>query len=559
MVLPPNDRRTAARNFRIQLANDRFAELFNPHTVNGDESHPDRIANFTKGLAHHPTTGEPNAIDYDALKAALDTTQTAPDKLIPIEGITVSAQFDRKYVNPIAGLSFAIEGADSHHRTQPPAPTLNSEEAAAEMAELYWMALLRDIDFDDYHRRNEVQEAVDALNAEFPTIISGPFWPKDSAGNLTHKSIFRGVTPGDNVGPYISQFLLKGTKDELLDRDENDGYVKYGATEIDQRIVVGKKRLDYMTDFQSWLKVQNGVNTFKEPLNDNNAEYFDRKKRFIRNFRDLSTYVHFDALYQAYLTACLYLLTAEYPLSPTNRYPLSPTNPYLNLMKQAGFGTLGDPHILALVPEVATRALQAVWLQKWYVHRRLRPEAFGGLIHVHKSGIKNYAGVINDKILSSSVLDKVKIRNKKINEDHNRGNEGTYLLSQAFSEGSPMHPSYVAGHATVAGACVTILKAWFDESAKIRNPVQANEEGDHLNDYNGPDKNNLTVGGELNKLASNIAIGRNGAGVHYRSDYTESIRLGEEIAHTILVELKEALAEKPNFQYTSFFGGVKTI
>ena len=56
-----------------------------------------------------------------------------------------------------------------------------------------------------------------------------------------------------------------------------------------------------------------------------------------------------------------------------------------------------------------------------------------------------------------------------------------------------------------------------------------------------------------------IAIGRNGAGVHYRSDYTESIRLGEQIAHAILVELKEALAEKPNFQYISFFGGVKTI
>jgi hypothetical protein len=36
------------------------------------------------------------------------------------------------------------------------------------------------------------------------------------------------------------------------------------------------------------------------------------------------------------------------------------------------------------------------------------------------------------------------------------------LLPMAFQEGSPMHPSYGAGHATVAGACVTILKAFFD-------------------------------------------------------------------------------------------------
>ncbi len=33
-------------------------------------------------------------------------------------------------------------------------------------------------------------------------------------------------------------------------------------------------------------------------------------------------------------------------------------------------------------------------------------------------------------------------------------------LPMAFQEGSPMHPSYGAGHATVAGACVTILKAY---------------------------------------------------------------------------------------------------
>jgi hypothetical protein len=33
------------------------------------------------------------------------------------------------------------------------------------------------------------------------------------------------------------------------------------------------------------------------------------------------------------------------------------------------------------VPEVAAIALKSVWLQKWYVHRRLRPEVCGGLVH----------------------------------------------------------------------------------------------------------------------------------------------------------------------------------
>ena len=47
----------------------------------------------------------------------------------------------------------------------------------------------------------------------------------------------------------------------------------------------------------------------------------------------------------------------------------------------------------------------------------------------------------------------------------------------------------------------------------------------------------LTVGGELNKLAYNIALGRNGAGVHYRSDGSWGIKLGEQIALGVLRDM----------------------
>lgn len=107
-----------------------------------------------------------------------------------------------------------------------------------------------------------------------------------------------------------------------------------------------------------------------------------------------------------------------------------------------------------------------------------------------------------------------------------RAKYGSYLLAQAFPEGSPTHPAYGAGHATVAGACVTILKAWFDEDDLIKNPKKPTDDGTMLVDAGGPQ---LTVGGELNKVVANIAIGRNWGGVHYRSDYTESILLGEKI------------------------------
>ena len=44
---------------------------------------------------------------------------------------------------------------------------------------------------------------------------------------------------------------------------------------------------------------------------------------------------------------------------------------------------------------------------------------------------------------------------------------------------------------------------------------------------------------ELDKVAANIAIGRNMGRVHWRSDYTESMRLGEKVAIQLLLEQRE--------------------
>jgi hypothetical protein len=64
----------------------------------------------------------------------------------------------------------------------------------------------------------------------------------------------------------------------------------------------------------------------------------------------------------------------------------------------------------------------------------------------------------------------------------------------------------------------------------------------------------LTVGNELNKLASNIAIGRNAAGIHYKSDMTQGILLGEQVAIDLLKEQAQTFNEKFSFTFTSFTG-----
>ena len=180
-----------------------------------------------------------------------------------------------------------------------------------------------------------------------------------------------------------------------------------------------------------------------------------------------------------------------------------------------------------------------------------RPEEYGGLIQVKQEGVsgtkRDYP--IHPQILNSQALTRT------------RSKFGSYLLPMAFPEGCPTHPSYGAGHATVAGACVTILKAWFKEDAPLPfAPVVPNDDGTQLVPYTGPDAGGLTVAGELNKVAANIANARNMAGVHWRSDYYESIRLGERVALCILKHQSEDYNERGwAFTVTTFDNQKVTI
>jgi hypothetical protein len=75
------------------------------------------------------------------------------------------------------------------------------------------------------------------------------------------------------------------------------------------------------------------------------------------------------------------------------------------------------------------------------------------------------------------------------------------------------------------------LKAFFNGDFVVPNPVQAAEDGADLERWQGEP---LTLGREIDKLASNIAFGRNAARVHYRSDSANGLRAGEEVGIALL-------------------------
>lgn len=498
-----SDRRTDARDKRVRAAQAESARSAVEHRNNGEEADYAPIANYTKGLPHNKF-GEAEPRDYRLLQRAIATGQEEDYERIPLGG-------ERKLTNPRAGLSFDLEGPDAQALTVPPAPRIDQPENSGEMAELYWMAMCRDVPFTRFDDDPVVAEAA----ADLSTGYSDLRVPRER-GQVTPATLFRGITRGDLRGPYLSQFLLKD--------------VPYGTLLISQQQDAPATNEDFLVKFDEWLRVQNGANreTRRKP----------NKRRYIQTPRDMAHYVHFDALYEAYLNACLILLGMGAPADAGNPYNYS--------ANQDGFGTFGPPHVLSLVTEVATRALKAVWFQKWNVHRRLRPEEFGGRVHLHMNNDRDYS-MIDPEILNSQAA-------KAVHEKF-----GTFLLPQAFPEGSPTHPAYGAGHATVAGACVTVLKAWFDESTPMPNPVVPDASGTKLVPYKGPDSEQLTVGGELNKVAANIALGRNMAGVHWRSDYTQSVRLGEELAIGILRELKFTSNERFSFTLSRFDGTAITI
>lgn len=490
-----------AMQIRNQAAQTQRKLPFSPQPVNNDEElYPNRIANYSKALPHNEL-GEVDLKAYEILVRAVTTCSHDDYEDIPLGGST-------KLANPQAALSFEMEGIDPHYFSIAPPPRFNSAEQAAEIIELYWQAVARDVPFAGYDENQYTNQATVELSrlARF----RGPKLNE----RVTTSTLFRGSMTGDLIGPYLSQFLVQD--------------IPYGAMTIPQRYRVPEPENDHMTDYPEWLSIQNGGTTI--------ANWLGETPVYLRNGRDLAAWVHKDFSYQAFLSAALIMLGWGQPA-------LDPYNPYVGSATQGAFCTFGGPYVLDLVARVANAALKASWYQKWQVHRRLRPEEFAGRVHNRMTKAAGYE--INDEVLNASVLE-------IINNKHD-----TYLLPQAYPEGCPTHPAYPAGHAVIAGACVTALKAFFNESFAIPSPVVASEDGLSLTALQG---NELKIGGELNKLASNISFGRNFAGIHWRSDGVEGLKLGEAVAIGIMADLKSTCHERfKGFRLTKFDGTMLII
>lgn len=513
-------RAAASRNYRKAMADSENIDV-GTQPDNGDAAlFTDFSANFSKGLAHD-ALGIPNAASCLSLKNALTTGNFADFENIIVG--TPGGGPNARLNGPQGALAFDLEGIDSHACVIPPAPSVTSAQTAAEAVEHYWGSLLADVPFTEYANNALVAQAVSDMNK-----LS---FVKSSANNqiprpVTPQNLFRGqVFNGDgNVqGPYISQFMVQPTF--------------LGAQPISQQyqtfLPAGGGITDFMTSVSEYQAIQNGGDSGRQLV-------FDPTFRFIRNGRDLAAYTHVDVLYQAYFVAFLCLAGMGCPANPTNPYNSSRT--------QKAFGTLGGPDAAGTLTEVATRALKASWFHKWIKDLRMRPEEYCALVHAKLTNANpapQAAQALHKDVTKSSVLPII------------FSTYGSYLLPQAFPEGSPTHPCYPTGHGTVGGACITILKFFFDGNFVIPNPVMPASNGLSLVPYTGAP---LTVNGELSKLAFNISFGHGiHAGIHFRSSTYWSILLGEQVALSILRDRARSYNEPFTINITKFDGTTATI
>jgi membrane-associated phospholipid phosphatase len=94
-------------------------------------------------------------------------------------------------------------------------------------------------------------------------------------------------------------------------------------------------------------------------------------------------------------------------------------------------------------------------------------------------------------------------------DPESRAGDGPRRTVPSPSPGTPRHPSYPSGHSTYSGAASELLSYFFPDYRE-----------------------------ELDRLADNAGMARLWAGIHYRSDHINGLRLGRAVARLVIQDIE---------------------
>jgi hypothetical protein len=470
----------------------------------------------SKGLTHDATTGFPTKDDVDLLLEARSRATTEAVDAIPLSGGAT-----RKIRNILVGHNYNLIGTD-------PSPTLNvivkpaidSNESAFEMAEVYSKSLLRDVSFWDIEQgvNATANTHITNLNA-FPSKSIAPV----DTGLITAPLLHRDSLPGCDLGPYVSQVL-------------------YGLTNfnpITLEIVFPRVRgYDDNTGSQTlatWLQIQNG----EEPT----TTQFGGSLQFIFSARQLMTLAFQESPAQTlgWLTD---FVAVTLPLQFTGS---DNNDAYIS-------GGIQSLH--SSIQGVITACASASAHHKWGVNMGLRPEVLAQRYH-YADTLNNNSALFDDVPGFQFIKDRANGEMAPFISEVNTQSGSTALLRTVRGNSSPMDPSMPSLWSVVAGACITIYKAYVDCHDEFNvplawiNPIIHSTNGASIVSYTGSLPTTPTINGELNKLASNLGQAQGWLGEAFRSDL--AYELGEAIAIRYLEDTVRSFHEG----YDGVFEGFK--
>ncbi|CAN0233495.1 unnamed protein product, partial [Ectocarpus fasciculatus] len=228
--LQPTERARVTLQKRVDTAKEEFHVGPTCHITNGDETNlPDFIGQFHKSLPHDKF----GTVDKRSYQKLLDCAFSADVNVCDQVPSGASAR-GAKLINPLGGTAHQVDGADSDNVFITTPDGVLSEELAAQMAEVYWMALTRDIPFSEFATNSLIRAAAGELRCKGFRNDGGKIDPV--------QDLFRTDWPGVTAGPVVSQLLLS---DFVIDN-----------IIVPPKQVTLVKEIDYMTTFQDWLDVQ---------------------------------------------------------------------------------------------------------------------------------------------------------------------------------------------------------------------------------------------------------------------------------------------------------------
>lgn len=318
---------------------------------------------------------------------------------------------------------------------------------------------------------------------------------------------FRLVDQGENKTPMISQFLLRPFEAGSL------------AVDMRHRLDVGH----YGYRPEALAALLNG-----KPIE---SQVTSPRTHYIHSLRALASSMRQDPPYLYGLLAACLLDSMR-----VQRSGLFPPLP-----KEQGFVFYGGQlDAQCLLVQVVRQAMSLVcWVQKWEKgsERRSRPEELlANPERLHPLWAERGAPLLA------------------------RYGFGAHLPMFAAS-GSPIHPSYVSGHAVIGGAVATVLNALYLDGPWPGGMVQANDTGMELVAANATAP---TIHGEARKLGENYGMGRVVGGLHYLSDVRQGLLLGQRVAEQVLREAKAeahalGLEEWGSISFEGYDGTVVSI